>query len=65
MFTAFFRSKNKITQDLNSNGHGLGLNICKKIAKLLGGGLDVQSVLGEGSTFILSLESKYDHLIQT
>ena len=36
-------------------GTGLGLSLSRKLAGLLGGSIDVKSVLGEGSTFILSL----------
>ena len=31
------------TKSLNPNGNGLGLNICKMIAKNLGGDIDVES----------------------
>ena len=36
-------------------GMGLGLAMCKKYAEMLGGSLKVESLLGAGSTFILSL----------
>jgi PAS domain S-box-containing protein len=36
-------------------GAGLGLAICRRLATMLGGELSVQSALGEGSTFTLSL----------
>ena len=35
------------------SGHGLGLAISRRIAHLLGGDVRVQSVLGEGATFVL------------
>jgi signal transduction histidine kinase len=39
LFQPFFKSKNKESTDKNSNSHGLGLNICKRIAQKLGGDL--------------------------
>lgn len=39
----------------SGSGHGLGLAISRRIANLLGGDVTVQSVPGEGATFVLSL----------
>jgi signal transduction histidine kinase len=36
-------------------GHGLGLSICWALAELLGGTLDVDSLPGQGSRFVLKL----------
>jgi signal transduction histidine kinase len=36
-------------------GHGLGLTISRRLARLLGGDVTVRSTLGEGSTFVLWL----------
>jgi signal transduction histidine kinase len=41
-------------------GTGLGLPLCKKLAKLLKGEIGVNSVLGIGSTFFLDLPRDYD-----
>lgn len=38
-----------------TRGDGLGLSISRKIARLMGGDLQVKSKLGEGSTFVLTV----------
>jgi len=38
-----------------SNGNGLGLSICHSIVKRHGGGIDIKSVVGEGSVFTVYL----------
>lgn len=36
-------------------GTGLGLSIAKRLAELMGGGIDCQSMLGEGTTFTVTI----------
>jgi signal transduction histidine kinase len=51
LFSSFFRGKNA----LNIQGTGLGLHIVKRYADLLGGTINLQSKLGEGTTITLQI----------
>ena len=53
LFGKFYRVDNSDRRKIG--GTGLGLAICKEIAKAHDGHLHVESVYGEGSTFICEL----------
>ncbi len=51
IFEPFYRSENT----LHIPGHGIGLSLCRKIVQLHGGKILVDSTLGKGTTFTVSL----------
>jgi signal transduction histidine kinase len=59
LFQPFFKSTDPKSLEINRNGHGLGLSICNKIVKAMGGTLEVKSHLGAGSNFTLKLKTKF------
>jgi signal transduction histidine kinase len=50
-----FTQSERSSQRLDGGGWGLGLAISRRMAQLLGGGIDVQSEPGKGSVFTVSL----------
>lgn len=53
VFEKFYRSKNPLAATVK--GSGLGLPIAREVARLHGGDITVESELGKGSTFTLTL----------
>ena len=56
LFTPFER-----LNQARAEGHGLGLSIVQRIAEKLGGGVEMHSVMGEGSTFGFTLPVAEPH----
>ncbi|CAN5243957.1 ATP-binding protein [soil metagenome] len=55
LFDRFYQSRQTVAPATGEGGKGLGLAIVKRIAELHGGDVTVHSVLGEGTTVVLSL----------
>jgi len=53
LFQPFIQAENNSTRSYD--GSGLGLSICYELANLMSGEISVQSALGLGSTFVLTL----------
>lgn len=57
LFKAFTQEDNSTTRAYS--GSGLGLSICQHMCILLGGDIDVQSTVGKGSCFTVTLPVEY------
>lgn len=53
VFSEFYQADNSFTR--SRGGSGLGLAISQRLARAMGGDIDVQSTLGEGSRFTITL----------
>ena len=53
VFDKFFRGSNAVDSD--ERGNGLGLAFTREVVRMHGGDIDLQSELGEGSTFTMRL----------
>jgi PAS domain S-box-containing protein len=60
LFDRFHRVPN--TRSRTHEGSGIGLALVHELVKLHGGAMRVESVLGQGSTFIVSIPLGHDHL---
>jgi signal transduction histidine kinase len=59
IFEEFAQVENPLQS--RSKGTGLGLPLCRRLAELLGGRVEVHSRPGVGSTFMLTLPRQFPH----
>jgi signal transduction histidine kinase/ActR/RegA family two-component response regulator len=60
LFKTYGRTSDSI---YNNKSNGLGLCVCQKLAKLLGGNIEVSSVYNKGSTFVFTHPIKINNSI--
>jgi CheY-like chemotaxis protein len=60
IFEEFAQVHNRL--QMRQKGTGLGLPLSRQLARMLGGDITVQSELGRGATFTLTLPLTYGHL---
>jgi len=58
LFKPFNKTSDSKSQSLNQESHGLGLSICREIAKGLNGSISFISQLNQGSEFKFKLQVK-------
>ncbi|PCJ38508.1 MAG: hypothetical protein COA99_11870 [Moraxellaceae bacterium] len=62
LFSAFNQTDSSTTRKYG--GTGLGLTICKQLSELMGGGIEVESTPGQGSTFSVKVHLPKDNTTQ-
>ena len=62
LFTEFYMAEDVDVRA--SEGTGLGLTICKVLTRMMGGTISVESELGEGSTFWISLPLEHTQPVE-
>ncbi|WP_197439992.1 PAS domain-containing hybrid sensor histidine kinase/response regulator [Calycomorphotria hydatis] len=56
LFEPFYQADTSVTREYG--GSGLGLTICRRLAELLGGDIEVESKLNKGSKFLCSIAAE-------
>ncbi|MFZ1026037.1 MAG: HAMP domain-containing sensor histidine kinase [Limnoraphis robusta] len=62
LFEAFTQADDSLCRKYG--GTGLGLTICRRLCKMIGGDITVSSQLGQGSTFVVRLKAHLDDTVQ-